>query len=73
MVKEREREGDGEEDKDRWKEKGETSGREHLNDMEMIVPAAHHTKHFHSVIFSVLMSRENCELKNAESCRGVLG
>lgn len=33
-----------------------TTGRENQNDMEMIVPAAYDTKHFHPVIFSVLMS-----------------
>lgn len=49
---------DGEKDKDRWKREGrkKTTGRENQNDMEMIVPAAYDTKHFHPVIFSVLMS-----------------
>lgn len=49
-----------------------TTGRENQNDMEMIVPAAYDTKHFHPVIFSVLMSwRGCCEAKHTESSRGV--
>lgn len=53
----REKKSDGEKDKDRWnKRERKTTGRENQNDMEMIVPAAYDTKHFHPVIFSVLMS-----------------
>lgn len=40
---------------DRQRER-ETAGRENQNDMEMIFPTAHDTKHFHPVICSVLMS-----------------
>lgn len=39
------------------RKKGETTDRENPNDMEMIVPAAYGTKHFHPVICSWLMSR----------------
>lgn len=63
MAEGREKKSDGEKDKDRPKERGETTGREkkkNLNDMEMIVPAAYDTKHFHPVIFSVLTSGRGC-------------
>lgn len=65
--REREKESDGEKDKDWQKKKGETTGRENQNDMEMIVPAAYDTKHFHPVICSVLMSRRGrCKPMHAE-------
>lgn len=54
---ERERESDGEKDKDRQKESEKTTGSENQSDMEIIVPAAYDTKHFHPVICSVLMSQ----------------
>lgn len=48
--------------------KEETTGRENQNDMEMIVPAAYDTKHFHPVICSVLMSQgRRGKPKHAES------
>lgn len=54
----REKESDGEKDKDRQTERErETAGRENQNDMEMIFPTAHDTKHFHPVICSALMSQ----------------
>lgn len=36
--------------------KKEITGRENQNDMEMIIPAAYDTKHFHPVIFLLLIS-----------------
>lgn len=56
----------------RTERKGETTGRENQNDMEMIVPAAYETKQFHPVICSVMMSRRGrCKSKHAEFSWGV--
>ena len=83
--REREREREGEErgeggrerkkkrQKKRKKKKGEKPlAGENPNDMEMIVPAAYDTKHFHPVICSALMSqRGRCKPRHAESSSGV--
>lgn len=81
-MAERERERDGGERGEWWREKRQktekekkgrkTTGRENPNDMEMIVPAAYDTKHFHPVICSALMSqRGRCKPRHAESSWGV--